>query len=32
MVFEKKANLIDYYETVDRFLKQHVVFSFKEEA
>jgi dipeptidyl aminopeptidase/acylaminoacyl peptidase len=30
--FRKKANLIDYYETVDRFLKQHVVFSFKEEA
>lgn len=30
--FRKKANLIDYYETVDRFLKQYVVFSFKEEA
>lgn len=25
--FRKKANLIDYYETVDRFLKQYVIFS-----
>lgn len=30
--FRKKVNLIDYYETVDRFLKQHVIFSFEEEA
>jgi dipeptidyl aminopeptidase/acylaminoacyl peptidase len=30
--FRKKVNLIDYYETVDRFLKQHVIFSFQEEA
>ena len=30
--FRKKVNLIDYYETVDSFLKQHVIFSFKEEA
>ena len=25
--FRKKVNLIDYYETVDRFLKQYVIFS-----
>ena len=25
--FRKKVNLIDYYETVDRFLKQNVIFS-----
>ena len=30
--FRKKVNLIDYYESVDRFLKQHVIFSFQEEA
>ncbi len=30
--FRKKINLIDYYESVDRFLKQHVIFSFQEEA
>ena len=30
--FRKKGNLIDYYDTVDRFLKQHVIFSFEEEA
>ena len=30
--FRKKVNLIDYYETVDRFLKQYVIFSFEEEA
>jgi dipeptidyl aminopeptidase/acylaminoacyl peptidase len=30
--FRKKVNLIDYYESVDRFLKQYVIFSFEEEA
>ncbi len=30
--FRKKVNLIDYYETVDSFLKQHVINSFQEEA
>jgi dipeptidyl aminopeptidase/acylaminoacyl peptidase len=25
--FRKKTNLIDYYETIDRFLKQYVIFS-----
>ena len=30
--FRKKINLIDYYETIDSFLKQYVIFSFKEEA
>lgn len=30
--FRKKINLIDYYQTIDSFLKQYVIFSFKEEA
>ena len=30
--FRKKINLIDLYETIDGFLKQYVIFSFKEEA
>ena len=30
--FRKKVNLIDYYQTIDSFLKQYVIFSFKEEA
>ncbi len=30
--FRKKVNLIDYYESVERFLKRHVIFSFEEEA
>ena len=30
--FRKKINLIDLYETIDSFLKQYVIFSFKEEA
>ncbi len=30
--FRKKVNLIDYYETVDSFLKQYVIFGFQEEA
>ena len=30
--FRKKVNLIDLYETIDSFLKQHVIFSFQEEA
>jgi len=25
--FRKKANLVDFYDTVDRFLKQYVIFS-----
>ena len=30
--FRKKIHLIDLYETIDSFLKQHVIFSFQEEA
>jgi len=25
--FRKKVNLVDFYETIDRFLKQYVIFS-----
>jgi dipeptidyl aminopeptidase/acylaminoacyl peptidase len=25
--FRKKATLVDFYETIDRFLKQYVIFS-----